>query len=121
MIASGLYKSTDDPPDVPAFHQGDPKQKKESWTGPLTGAVEAFARAIGNTLKSQQVVESEQVINASDMPIKVGISPAKAAELRMRNLEQLRYLQGLYDDNILSDKELAEQKCIILDALRKLS
>lgn len=30
MIASGLYESTDDPPDVPAFHQGDPKQKKES-------------------------------------------------------------------------------------------
>ena len=52
---------------------------------------------------------------------RVGVSTGKAAELRMKNLEQLRYLQGLYDDNILSDSELVEQKRIVLDALSKLS
>ena len=53
--------------------------------------------------------------------LQMGISPGKSADLRMRNLEQLRYLQGLYEDKILSDQELAEQKRIVLDALRKLS
>ena len=67
MIASGLHESTDDPPDVPAFHQGEPKRKKESLTGALTGAVEAFARAMGNTPKSQEVVQRGQV-SPSDIP-----------------------------------------------------
>lgn len=43
------------------------------------------------------------------------VSPRKAADLRMRSMEQLcYYLQGLYEDNILPDRELAEQKAIIL-------
>lgn len=49
-----------------------------------------------------------------------GISPGKSTELRMKNLQQLRVLQQLYDDSIVSDKELAEQKEIVLTALRKL-
>ena len=107
MIASGLHESTDDPPNVRAFHQGEPKQKRESLTGARTGAVEAFARAMGNTPKSEEVVQRGQV-SPSDMPMKVGISLGKAAEL-----------QGLYNDNIFSDKELAEQKCIILEICHK--
>lgn len=64
MTASSLYESTKD---VPAFHQGEPRRKKEPLTGALTGAVEAFARAMGNTPKSQQVVQSEP----SDMPLRL--------------------------------------------------
>lgn len=51
----------------------------------------------------------------------LGVSPGKAIDLRMKNLQQLRYLQQLYEDNILSDRELAEQKRIVLESLRKLS
>lgn len=50
----------------------------------------------------------------------VGISPKKSVELRMKNYEQLRYLQQLFEDGILSDWEYAEQKQNILDSLRKL-
>ena len=53
-------------------------------------------------------------------PIHVGISPGKAVDLRMKNIQQLRYLQQLHDDNILSDAEFLEQKAMILDSLRKL-
>jgi len=49
------------------------------------------------------------------------VSPAKAAELRMKNYEQLRYLQGLFDDGIITEKELVEQKQSVLDALQRLS
>ena len=49
------------------------------------------------------------------------VSPAKAAELQMKNYEQLHYLQGLLDDGIIIEKELVEQKQSVLDALRRLS
>lgn len=36
------------------------------------------------------------------------ISPGKCAEVRMQNLQQLRYLQELYNDNILTEAEYQE-------------
>ena len=39
----------------------------------------------------------------------VGVSPGKAVELHMKNFEQLRYLQQLYEDSILTT-EFEEQK-----------
>ena len=54
---------------------------------------------MGNTALSQEVVHIvNKLIHLHDMPMKVGISPGKAAEL---NLKQLHYLHGLYDDNII--------------------
>ena len=38
----------------------------------------------------------------------------------MKNFEQLRYLQQLYEDQILDEKEYIEQKRSILLSLRKL-
>ena len=35
--------------------------------------------------------------------------------------EQLHYLQGLFEDGIISQEELSEQKSMILAALRKLT
>ena len=43
------------------------------------------------------------------------------ADVRMKNLEQLKFLQQLYEDGILSHAEFIEQKGIILDSLRKLN
>ena len=51
----------------------------------------------------------------------VGVSPGRAVELRMKNFEQLRYLQQLYDDGILTQIEYEEQKEKILSSLRKLN
>ena len=49
-----------------------------------------------------------------------GVSPGKAVDLRMKNYEQLRYLQQLYEDGILDQKEYMEQKQDILKFLKKL-
>lgn len=48
------------------------------------------------------------------------VSPGKSASVRMKNLEQLRYLQQLFKDNILTENEYMEQKASILEALRAL-
>ena len=50
----------------------------------------------------------------------IAISPGKSVDLRMKNLQQLRFIQQLFDDNILSQDEFLEQKKSILEALRKL-
>ena len=49
-----------------------------------------------------------------------GISPAKVADVRIKDLEQLKILQQLYEDGILSHAEFMEQNDI-LDSLRKLN
>ena len=38
------------------------------------------------------------------------VSPGKAVELQMKNFEQLRFLQQLFVDGILSKSEYTEQK-----------
>ena len=49
-----------------------------------------------------------------------GVSPGRAVDLKMKNYQQLRYLQQLYEDNILNEDEYTEQKISILAALRNL-
>ena len=57
-------------------------------------------------------------IPSSFMP--VGISPGKAADIQMKNLQQLHFLQQLIEDRIISVREFVEQKNIILETLRNL-
>ncbi len=48
------------------------------------------------------------------------MSPLKAADLRMKHLEQLRFLQQLMEDGIITRDEFAEQKETVLKTLRKI-
>ena len=41
-------------------------------------------------------------------------------ELRIKNLEQLRYLQQLFEDGVITENEFVELKRDILTALRNL-
>ena len=48
------------------------------------------------------------------------MSPGKTVELRMKNYQQLRFLQQLFEDGILDEKEFTEQKGNILEFLRRI-
>ena len=72
-------------------------------------------RLLAPTSVAQQTEQSQQVSPS------VVMSPGKSVELRMKNLQQLRFLQQLFEDNILSEMEFIEQKKSILDSLRKLN
>ena len=85
--------------------------KKESFTDARTSAAVAFAKAIG---PSTQETPSPQHHQPSVM-----LSPTKSIDLRMKNLQQLRFIQQLFEDNILT-QEYIEQKRSILESLRKL-
>lgn len=110
MQASGLHDNMDDPPNVAAFDSTPKRPRKDSLSNSLTDA----AVAIVNTLSNTEKPKNDTVCKA------VGVSPGKSIELRMKNYEQLRYLQQLYDDNIINECEFKEQKESILLSLRKL-
>ena len=111
MIVSGIHDDLDNPPDVPAFSLSEPKRRrKESLSETLTGAAVAFAKKISGGKEN----EAHQTTQG---PSDVGLSPGKAIELRMKNFEQLRYLQQLYEDQILDEKEYnyrANEKYLIV-------
>ncbi len=54
---------------------------------------------------AQQTEQSQQ---APLNPSSVVMSPGKSVKLRMKNLQQLRFLQQLFEDNILSETEFLE-------------
>lgn len=112
MIATGLHSDYDTPPEIPAFLGSTPKRtRRESFSDAISGAAVAFADAIKGKEKSNK---SQGSATSS------GVSPGRSVELRMKNYEQLRYLQQLYVDSILTTEEYEEQKQLIITSIRKL-
>ncbi len=114
MISTGLHSDFDNPPEIPAFQGSTPKRaRRESLSDVISGAAVAFA----DTLKGRKEKDTDQ---SPASVLASGISPGRSVELRMKNYEQLRYLQQLYDDAILSTEEYHEQKQLIIGSIRKL-
>ena len=95
---------------------GTPKRsQQQSFSDAISGAAVAFARALKNDHETTPTRHARTTTTGGTC-----ISPANVVDLRMKNFEQLRYLQQLFDDDILSLAEYTEQKDIILCALRNL-
>ena len=103
----------DTPPDLPVFHkQIAKKASRESLTEALSGA----ATTLVNAFKGDCVPHQNPIATIPS----TGLSPGKTIQLHMKNYEQLRYLQQLVVDGILTDKEYNEQKKNVLLSLKKL-
>ena len=82
------------------------RQKKETLSDALAGTATAFVKAFHSTPTTP----------VSNTPASsVGISPGKTADIRMKNLQQLHFLQQLMEDRIISEQEFLEQMNIILE------
>ena len=110
MISAGIHDNYDEPPNIPAF-SGSKRAKKETLSDCFSGAAVAVMKALQGNDKEKEAA-----------PLSTGTSPGKSIniDLRMKNFEQLRYLQSLYSDGILTEEEYMEQKRGILDSLRYL-
>ena len=86
----------------------------------MAGAAIAFASAMSGGSKKQEVCRSGCLESGPSASV-AAVSPGKTVELKMKNYEQLRVIQQLYDDGIIDDKEFAEQKQNILTFLRKIN
>ena len=121
MTTSGLHDSTDEPPDIPAFRSGGLKKKKKTTAEAIGGIMDALVKIVEQ--KAPGPGNSPNTSAKPDIPVSevlfAGVSSSKVAELCMKNFEQLRYLQGLIDDSIITEKELVEQKRIVLDCLEE--
>ena len=104
-ICAQHHSSYDDPPDLPAFKEPESKKRKESLSDALAEAAVAFASVMTGSSKPQDQ-SSLKSSAAYRINLESGhgacVSPGKAVELRMKNFEQLRYLQELFEDAILS-------------------
>lgn len=121
MISCGTHDDVDEPPHVPLI-VGAPqpkRQKQESLTSALVGAATAFANAI-SPKPNPGSPSTPTTRGQSTSRMGLQLSPGRAADVCMKNLEQLRFMQKLVDDGILSQEEFLEQKHCIMEALRKI-
>ena len=100
-IASGIHDDYDNPPDSPAFSGAAPKRvRRELLSEAISGAAVAIVKALSTGPKSKKEVSESSQPSCSPGP---GISPGRAVDLRMKKFQQLRFLQQLYEDNILDE------------------
>ena len=96
------------------------RPKQESLTTALVDPSTAFASAISPTQCSSNTGPPSEP-TTSKVPrcaiSRTGVSHGHVVDVRMKNLEQLRFIQQLLD---VYQRNLKKQKCIILDTLRKL-
>ena len=97
------------------------QRKTETLAESITNAAVAITKAFSPPTSTAQQPEQSQQVPLNLNPPSVVMSPGKSVELRMKNFQQLRFLQQLFEDNILSETEFLEQKRNILDSLRKLN
>lgn len=109
MVTNNLYDDLEEPPKIPAFTATPKRPHQPSVSSAINGAAIAITKALGGNVKENEATNTPACV-----------SPGKIVELRMKNYEQLRYLQALFEDGILSQTEYTEQKQTILDSLRKL-
>jgi hypothetical protein len=114
MVTADLHEDLDTPPSIPAF-RSTPKRPRqsESLSDALSGAAVAMVKALGGETPTKGC-------NSPTTTTSVCLSPTKSVELRMKNFEQLRYLQKLFEDGVVTEEEYVEQKRSIICALKKL-
>ena len=114
MVANNLHEDLDKPPNIPAFMSTPQKSRSPALSTALSEAATAFAKAF------EKQDGSRSACSDSSSSPSVGVSPGKAVDLRMKNYQQLRYIQQLHDDGILTELEYTEQKREILASLKRL-
>ena len=134
-IISGNHDSTEEPPDLPAITGiGPKKQKKQSLGGALVEAARTFVGAnlgpdimltggpnASVVLSGSTAVQTPTKVVVNESEKSIGLSPGRVTELRSKKLQELRDLQCLLDQRILTEEEFAEQKALVLASLRKLT
>ena len=85
----------------------------------MSGAAVAFARALREPNTSDS--STSNTPTSTPWAKQDGkLSPSEVIHLRMKNFEQLKYIQQLFKDDILTEEEFLEQKKSILSSIKQL-
>ena len=120
MIINGIHSSRETPPQVPMITGITPtRQSKKPVEETIANTVTAVLKSMG-TIQPLQQVQNVLTQSAAVPQSTLGMSPGKAVEIRGRCFSQLATLKQLYEDSVLNEEELKEQKSSILETLSKL-
>ena len=109
LIKSGHHDSYVDPPQIPLITGSSvSKPKKESLADAFAGAASAIVKVLHDKPEPPKPAERDP-----------GMSPMKVASLRRGCLEDLKKLNELFLDGVLTQTEFDDKKKQILQALRK--
>ena len=112
MIKNSQWDKMDDPPPIKIIISGKTAKKdKDSVADIIAGAAVAVVQAPINPSPSPP--------QSSSFP-QDGISPGKKVNLHQQYLQQLKMIQSLRDDGILTLDEFQNEKDNIIDNLKRL-
>jgi hypothetical protein len=110
MILNGTHCDYKSPPRVPMITGMHPKHPKKDVV------TDAIAGAVMRAFSPPPVLPNDVATSRAS----TSATHKDSTDVRMKNFEQLRMLQKLHDDNIITNAELLEQKTIIMEVLRNL-
>ena len=114
MIVNGLHSSKESPPQVPMITGIVPTRPSRKFIeDTVASTVSAVVKAIASPQQSQH--------NSIEPQLGMGISPTKAVDIRGKCFSQLASLKKLFEESIITEDEMQEQKSSILKTLRKFS
>ena len=90
------------------------RKQSTGLTDAFAGAAVAFAKTLGES------GDTSSVPSTPNKPEEIKFSPCKVTDLRLKNFEQLKFIQQLYKDEILTKEEYVKQKENILSAIEDL-
>lgn len=113
MFVNGLHSSKETPPQVPMITGITPtRSTRKSLEDTVASTVSAVVKAIASP-NSCTSIESQSGVGK--------LSPSKAVDIRGKCFAQLASLKQLFEESVITEDELQEQKSSILKTLRKLS
>ena len=126
LIDKGRYDDYDNPPQIPLI-TGSPapeKKKRDSISNALVDAAVVVAKAFQNSHASTPLTTKgsppRPVLPTGQLEPPSKLSPLKYAQLRRSCLDDLKSLNELYQESVLSEAEFKEEKTRILSTLKTL-
>ena len=112
MITNGTHSSKETPPQVPMITGITPSRSaRKTLEDTVVSTVSAVVKAMASPQKNFSLSQESGM----------GLSPSKAVDIRGKCFAQLSSLKKLFEDAVITEDELQEQKSSILKTLRKFS
>ena len=118
MIKNRQWKDKEKPPNIPMIRGKAGQKGKTDMADTLAMATAAVAIIKALQPGSSDTTSQSPTVSCAHTPD--GMSPGKKVQLRSQYLKQLKEIQNLCDENVLSAEEFLVEKDTILQTLREL-
>ena len=117
MIKNQQWNDKECPPNIPMIRGKAARRGRHDVVDTLASAAVAIVKALSPSTPAPQSPTPTSTVAASKTD---GMSPGKMVQLRSQYLKQLKEIQTLRDEQVLSPDEFKAEKEIILNSLHEL-